>query len=341
MKPVVTVTNWVHQAALDRLSTRCDVIANKDREPWPEHVLLENLERSDAVVTFMPDMIGESVLARARKLKMVSCCLKGFDNFDIEACSRHGVLVSILPDLLTVPGAELAIGLMIAAGRNVLAGDSYIRRGEFKGWRPRFYGTGLEGSTVGIIGLGAVGSAIAERLVPFRCTVRYADRNRKPRELEDRLKVSHATLEDLLQESDFVIVAVSLTPQTHHIINKERLAAMKPGAILVNFARGSLVDEAAVADALASGHLGFYTADVFEFEDWAIPDRPKEVHHGLIENWSHTLLTPHIGSAVTRVREEMAMQAVENVIAFFDGQTPQGALNAAAVAASAGIERNA
>jgi len=276
----------------------------------------------------MPDMIDESILSRAKKLKMVSCCLKGYDNFDIDACSRHGVLVSILPDLLTVPGAELAIGLMIAAGRNVLAGDSYIRRGEFKGWRPRFYGTGLEGSTVGILGLGAVGMAIAERLTPFGCVVKYSDKTPKSREVEERLRVTRASLDELLRESDFVIVAVALNPQTRHIINKERLTMMKRGSILLNFARGSLVDEAAVADALASGQLGFYTADVFEFEDWAISDRPKEIHPSLVEDWTRTLLTPHIGSAVTRVREEMAMQAVENVITFLDGKTPQGALNA-------------
>lgn len=341
MKPLVTVTNWVHQAVLDRLSAHFEVLANSDREPWPEDTLLQNLSRSDGVITFMPDMIDESLLNHAKKLKMVSCCLKGYDNFDIDACTRHGVLVSILPDLLTVPGAELAIGLMITAGRNVIAGDSYIRRGEFKGWRPRFYGTGLEKSTVGIVGLGAVGRAIAERLKPFGSDVRYWDKARQPVEVEERLDVTFVSFDELLRDSDFLVLAVSLNAQTRHLINAERLAKMKPGAILINFARGSLVDEAAVSKALDSGGLGYYAADVFEFEDWSIADRPKQVHQGLIENRSKTLLTPHIGSAVTRVREEMAMQAAENLIEFFDGKIPQGALNAEQVGRHKGIGSNA
>lgn len=334
MKPIVTVTNWIHEPALERLRAHFEVIANPNREPWPEAELIKNLARSEGVITFMPDMIDENALEKAPRLRMVSCCLKGFDNFDIEACTKHGVLVSILPDLLTVPGAELAIGMMIAGGRNVLAGDSYIRRGEFRGWRPRFYGTGLAGSTVGLIGLGAVGLAIAERLIPFGCEVKYTDVTRKLPEVEARVKAKFVEMQDLLATSDFIVLAVNLTSSTRHLMNDKTLARIKHGATLINFARGSLVDEAAVVRALESGRLGFYAADVFEFEDWALTDRPEAVHQGLIERSEQTLLTPHIGSAVRLVREQMAMQAVENLIAFFEGRIPEGALNAAAVAPS-------
>lgn len=328
MKPTVVVTNWVHDAVIKRLSEKFDVISNADREPWPAELLEANLKKADAAVVFMPDHVGAEVLDRSPKLKMVSCCLKGFDNFDINACSERGVLVSILPDLLTEPGAELAIGLMLAAGRHVLSADAYVRRGDFKGWRPRFYGKSLAESTVGIVGFGAVGQSIAERLTGFRSNVIYWDKRRLDQAAERRLDANYQELDALLAQSDFVIVALVLTPETRHIINAERLSRMKSDAILINFARGSLVDEAAVARALEANRLAFYAADVFEFEDWALPGRPKAINPALISQTERTLFTPHLGSAVTRVREEMAMQAAENVIAFFDGRVPDGALNA-------------
>lgn len=340
-KPVVVVTNWVHDAVLERLGEQFEVIANREREPWPEATLHAHLQRADALIAFMPDMIDERVLQRAPRLRMVSCCLKGFDNFDIEACSRRGVLVTILPDLLTEPGAELAIGMMIAAGRHVLAADAYVRSGAFQGWRPKFYGTGLADSTVGLVGFGAVGKSIAERLKPFRTHTLYWDRQRLDEGAEHQLGVSYSDLDDLLSSSDFVILALSLTPQTRHIIDARKIAQMKPGTILINFARGSLVDEAAVAQSLQEGHLGFFAADVFEFEDWVIADRPREIHPAILAQSERTLLTPHLGSATTRVRQDMAMQAAESVIEYLGGTIPDSALNAEAVLGSRTVAADA
>lgn len=326
-RPTVVITNWVQEAVLRLLAPHFEIVANPDREPWPESVLSRHLARADALIAFMPDLIDARALDQAPNLKMLSCCLKGFDNFDIDACTRRGVLVTILPDLLTEPGAELAIGMMIAAGRHVLAADRHVRQGAFKGWRPRFYGTGLAGSTIGIVGFGAVGRAFAERLKPFRADVAYWDRRRLDAAAEHELGVRHADLPDLIATSDFLVIALSLSSETRHFIDAERLARMKAGAILVNFARGSLVNEAAVARALEDGHLGFYAADAFAFEDWAIPDRPREIHPRLLALTDRTLFTPHLGSAVTRVREEMALQAAQNVIDFFRGTVPRGAVN--------------
>lgn len=331
MKPKVVVTNWVHDAVLEKLRQSCAVVANPNREPWPAETLRAHLKDADGVIVFMPDKIDAEVLRAAPKLKMVSCCLKGFDNFDIDACTERGVLVTILPDLLTEPGAELAIGTMIASGRHMLSADSYIRRGEFKGWRPRFYGKSLAESTIGILGFGAVGQSIAERLAGFRSKVIYWDKRKFDRPTEKRLGASYSEFNDVISKSDFLVLALSLTSETRHIIDAEQLSRMKEGSILINFARGSLVDEAAVAKALEVGPIGFFAADVFEFEDWALPDRPKDIHPALLAQSDRTLFTPHLGSAVTRVREEMALQSAENIIAFFEGRLPNGALNAVAV----------
>jgi phosphonate dehydrogenase len=276
----------------------------------------------------MPDHIDEAVLARAPRLRIVSCCLKGCDNFDVEACGRRGVLVTVLPDLLTEPTAELAVGLMIAAGRHVLAGDADVRRGAFQGWRPRFYGAGLSGSTVGIVGFGAIGRAVAERLVGFRSTVHYWDVHRLGARDERRLKATYRDLDTLLAVSGFVVLALLLDAETRHLVDDDRLARVRPGAILVNVARGSLVDEAAVARALRSGRLGFYAADAFELEDRALPDRPRAIHTALLADRRRTLFTPHLGSAVSRVREAMALRAAQNIVDFFDGRMPPGAVNA-------------
>lgn len=327
MKPKVVVTNWVQDAVLSKLRQSCTVVANPNREPWPAETLRAHLKEADAAIVFMPDRIDAETLRDAPKLKMVSCCLKGFDNFDIDACSKRGVLVTILPDLLTEPGAELAIGMMIAAGRHILNADSYIRSGEFKGWRPRFYGKSLAESTIGILGFGAVGQSIAERLAGFRSKVIYWD-IRRFEAAEKRLGATYGDFKDVISKSDFLVLALSLTPETRHIINAEQLSRMKEGSILINFARGSLVDEAAVAKALEVGPIGFYAADVFEFEDWALADRPNAINPALLALSDRTLFTPHLGSAVTRVREQMALQSADNIIAFFEGRLPNGALNA-------------
>jgi phosphonate dehydrogenase len=328
VRPTVVITNWVQDAVLARLSQHCILIANQTKEPWPPALWEHNLRQADAVIAFMPDRIDGPALEHAPRLKMVSCCLKGFDNFDIEACTKRGVLVTILPDLLTEPGAELAIGFMVAAGRHLLAADRYVRSGVFKGWRPCFYGTGLAQSTVGLIGFGAVGRAIAQRLGGFRSSVLYWDKRRADAEAEVRLGATFCELDPLLRTSDFIVLALTLTAETRHFMNADRLRAVKPGAILINFARGSLADEVAVAQSLQQDHLGFYAADVFEFEDWAMSDRPRQIDPALLAMTDRTLFTPHLGSAVRRVREEMAMQAADNVLRFFSGELPPGALNA-------------
>ncbi len=272
---------------------------------------------ADALMVFMPDSLDEEFLRACPNLKIVAAALKGCDNFDVDACTRLGIWFTIVPDLLTEPTAELALALMLGVARNVLAGDRLIRSGGFQGWRPILYGTGLTGSTVGLIGFGAVGRALAQMLFGFSCRVEFHDP-----------AVKHSTpLETLLESSDFVLPLLPLTGETFHLFGKDALARMKPGAYLINVSRGSVVDEEAVADSLESGRLAGYAADTFEMEDWARRDRPREINPRLLRLTDRTLFTPHLGSAVARARLEIERAAANNILQALRGERPEGAIN--------------
>ena len=323
-RPVVVVTNRAFPDTLDLLSERCTVRSHHADEPPPRDEVLRRTADADAIVAFMPDRIDDAFLAACPRLRIVSCALKGYDNFDVDACTRRGVWVSIVPDLLTEPTAELAIGLAIGLGRHVLAADRVVREGRFAGWRPTFYGRSLDGAKVAILGAGRVGRAIARKLAGFQCTVRLVDPVPTP-DLPPNARM--ATPEDALPVADFVFVATPLAEATTHLVDEAWLERLKPGALLVNPARGSVVDESAVAAALASGRLGGYAADVFECEDWARADRPASIHPALVEDPARTLFTTHIGSAVTEVRRAIERDAALNVLEALAGERPHGAIN--------------
>jgi phosphonate dehydrogenase len=234
----------------------------------------------------MPDRVDAAFLSQCRRPRVIACALKGFDNFDVGACTAAGVWLAIVPDLLTEPTAELAVGLAIGLGRMIRNGDAIVRSGAFEGWRPILYGAGLDGSTVTIVGMGHVGRAIARRLSGFGCRILGVDpQSDMPSGVVGR------DLNSALADSDFVILAAPLTPATHHLIGRDAIAQMKPRTLLINVGRGSVVDETAVADALESDALGGYAADVFEMEDWALPERPMAIDPRLREH-PRTLFTP-------------------------------------------------
>ena len=327
MLPKVVVTNRVHDEVLEFLRRRATLDANPDREPWGREELVTRAHDATALITFMNDRVDDDFLGRCPDLGIIACALKGADNFDIDACTRRGVWLTIVPDLLTAPAAELAVGLMVALARRIGEGDRLVKGGSFGGWRPVLYGGTLDQATVGLIGAGRLGTAIARRLGGFGCTVLYHDEAPLAPEQERSLALIRAPFEEVLRRSDFVVLATPLTEATHHLIDAGALGRLKPGAYLVNICRGSVVDEDAVADALADGHLAGYAADVFEMEDWALPGRPRTITPRLLAEGARTLLTPHLGSAVTRVRIEIEMAAAASVIQYLDGERPDGALN--------------
>lgn len=319
------ITHWVHPEVIERLSGSCEVIANPTRESWPRERVRAEAARCEAMIAFMPDRVDAAFLEACPKLRVIAAALKGADNFDLEACTRCGVWLAVVPEKLAVPTAELALALLLAVARRLLAGDEHVRSGAFRGWRPQLYGTSLAGRTLGIIGMGSVGRALAPRAAVMGMKVVYADPHPGPGEYE-RIRP-----EALLAQSDFVMPLVHLAPDTRHLIGAAALARMKPGAYLVNVGRGSLVDEAAVAASLASGRLAGYAADVFELEDWALEARPRAIHPALLAARERTFFTPHLGSSVEDARREIALEAAENVLEALAGRRPRGALNDPAI----------
>jgi len=323
----VVITHWVHDEVFELLSGACEVLQNRTRLTLPRQAVLEMSKEAHAIMVFMPDSIDEEFLTACPHLKIVAAALKGFDNFDVQACTRRGVWFSIVPDLLTVPTAELALGLLLGLTRRMLEGDRLIRTGEFAGWRPHLYGTGISGGTCRIIGLGAVGRALARRLKGFDVNVLYHDVLPLSASDEAELGVKRASFEDLLRNSDFVFPLTPLRPATLHLIDRKTLLLMKKGAFLINVCRGSVVNEKDVAEALESEQIAGYAADVFEMEDWARTDRPSSISSGLTQKAEKTFFTPHIGSAVDSVRREIAMEAARNILQALNGEVPQGAVN--------------
>lgn len=327
MKPKAVLTQWVHPEVIDFLGDICEVVPNEGREPLARRELLARAGSAEALMVFMPDKIDDEFLDACPNLRIVAGALKGYDNFDVAACTRRGIWFTNVPDLLTVPTAELTVGLILGLARHMLEGDRSIRNGTFQGWRPRLYGTGLAGSTAGIIGMGAVGQALAKRLAGFEMRSVYTDTRRLSADQEKKLGIAFVSLQELLSASDFVIPLTPLTPETVHLINRNAIAVMKRSAFLINACRGSVVDEQAVAEAVACGKLAGYAADVFELEDWAREDRPRNIPASLLHDREHTFFTPHLGSAVDRVRLEIAMEAARNVVQALAGGQPQGAVN--------------
>ncbi len=293
-------------------------------EPMTPDALAAHCVGAEALMAFMTERVDAALLERCPRLKVVAGAFKGFDNVDLEACAQRGVTVTICQDLLTEPTAELAIGLAIAVLRNVLAGDARVRSGGFAGWRPVLYGGSLNGATVGVLGAGAVGRAILRLLRGFDCRVLCHDPklSGQPAGL-DRVEVT--ALDALRAEADILFLAVPLTPATEGMVGGAFLAEMKRGATLINPARGSVVDEEAVADALEAGRLAGYAADVFACEDWARPDRPRAVPERLLRS-PRTVLTPHLGSAVVEVRRAIARQSADSILAVLAGRAPEHAI---------------
>lgn len=330
MKPKVVITHWVHPEVIRLLENSCEVIANPTRETLPRQEIIHRASTAQAVITFMPDKIDAEFLAACPNLKIIACALKGYDNFDVAACTERGIWVTIVPDLLSEPTAELALALLLGLTRCLREGDQLIRSGSYSGWKPQLYSTfgRLQEHTVGIIGMGAVGKILAQRLKGFETRLIYLDQIGLPLAEEQRLNVSRVSnLEELLKQGDIIVPLLPLTPQTFQMFNANTIAKMKPNSLLINVGRGSLVDEEAVAEALEAKQLWGYAADVFEMEDWARADRPRTINQKLLDNPAHTLFTPHLGSAIDDVRREIALRAAQSILQVLANVEPQGAIN--------------
>jgi glyoxylate reductase len=293
--------------AVARLEREHDVVVGVEHEGVRGEAFARAAGSIDAIVALLTDRVDAALLARAPRLRVVANVAVGVDNVDLAACRARGVAVSNTPGVLTEATADLAFGLLIDAARRITEGDRIVRRGAFPGWTPSvLLGARVHGATLGVVGFGRIGQAVARRARGFGMHVLYASRAPIAPPLERALGATHVPVDDLFERADFVSLHCPLTPETRHLVNAERLARMRPGSVLVNTARGGCVDEAALAEALARGPLGAAGLDVFE-------DEPR-VHPALlaIEN---VVLAPHVGSADRPTREAMARTAAENVLA--------------------------
>jgi phosphonate dehydrogenase len=346
-KPRVVVTNRIFAETATFLEPHCTLELNEALEPLPPEEVRRRCADAAGLLAFMTDRVDAAFLSACPKLRVVACALKGWDNFDVEACAEAGVWLTAVPDLLTEPTAELALTLALALGRNVLAGDRLVRSGGFQGWRAELYGVGIAGTVVGIAGVGRVGRAIARRLAGFApARMLYHDERQLTGEEKRALGLQWVTWPDLMMASDLLFLALPLTPATRHVVGAAALRQLKPGCRIVNVGRGSVVDEAALAAALGEGgegRLAGYAADVFEFEDWALPDRPREIAPALLAD-ARTIFTPHLGSAVVNVRREIELAAARNIVDALAGREPPDAINRprgrAALPAQIGLARS-
>ena len=326
MRPKVVITHWVHPEVLDCLRSVCEVVPNQTRVTLSPSEVLRRTKDADAMMVFMPDIVDRQFIEECRNLKIIAGAFKGYDNIDVDSCTRKGVWFTIVADLLTIPTAELAVGLVLSLARNILPGDRVVREGRFTGWRPILYGMGLHGRTAGIVGMGRIGQALARRLAGFEMDLLYCDTAALDRKEEASMHLKRVVFDELLSASDYVILSLPLTEGSFHLINRESLGRMKEGAYLINMGRGSVVDETAIQDAIETGHLAGYAADVFEMEDLSRHDRPGSIPQGLIDD-RRTVFTAHLGSAVDDVRRMIALDAAANILQALEGERPRGAIN--------------
>lgn len=316
MKPKVYVTRLIPESALRKLRESCEVrMWEREDAPVPRDVLQAELLDADGLYCLLTDEIDKLLLDGAPKLRAVSNMAVGYNNIDVAEAQRRGIAVTNTPGILDETTADLTFALLMAAGRRVVEAADLVRNGGWKTWSPLFMtGLDIHRSTLGIIGLGRIGQAVARRAAGFDMRVLYCGRSRKV-EAERELGLEYAALDDLLKQSDFVCVMTPLTKETRHMIGARELALMKRSAVLINTARGGIVDEQALYEALKSGAIRAAGLDVFEQE-------PVPPDHPLLSLPNVTAL-PHIGSASVRTRTRMAELAADNLLTALSGGTPE------------------
>ena len=316
----VLVTRRLPQPAMDRIAEVCEITLHEGEFAMPRDELLKEVGGKAGAVTLLTDKVDDEFLdAAGPRLVIVANYAVGFDNIDVAACTRRGVMASNTPEVLTETTADTAWALMMAAARRIAEGDRFLRSRTPWVWGPMMMlGQDLHHKTLGVIGFGRIGQAVARRGRGFGMKVVYHDVYRPPTEVEQELGAEFRELDDLLAIADFVSVHVNLTPETRHLINAERLRTMKNTAVVVNTSRGPVIDEAALAEALREGVIFGAGLDVFEKE--------PEVHPDLLEQ-ENVVIIPHLGSATVDTRIAMGMVAADNLISALEGKRPPTLLN--------------
>jgi glyoxylate reductase len=317
-KARVLATRPLFPAAQQILNASCDVEYWTQAERISKDELLRRVKDKDGLVCLLTERVNEELLRAAPKLRIAANVAVGFDNIDLPACTKRGVVATNTPGVLDETTADFAWTLMMAVARRIGEGEALARSGAWKGWDlDQLVGADIWGKTLGVVGFGRIGRAVARRAAGFQMKVLYTDAVQASAEVEKELKAEYRDLNAVLAESDFVSLHVPLTGETRGMFDVAKLSKMKPTAFLINTSRGPVIDEAALVYALESGKLAGAALDVYEQEPF--------IHSGLKR--PNVVLAPHIASASLETRTKMAVIAAENVVAFFKGKKPANMLN--------------
>ncbi len=324
-KPKVFATHSLFEAARQILQESCEVEywAKPGRPPREE--VLRRVKDKEGLICLLTEKINEELLSVAPKLRIAANVAVGFDNIDVAACTKRGVAATNTPGVLDETTADFAWTLLMAVARRLSEGEALARSGNWKNWNlDQLVGTDVWGKTLGLVGFGRIGRAVARRASGFQMKVIYTDAVRAAEEVEKELKAEFREMNALLGESDFISVHVPLLPETRRLFDAPKFRRMKPTAFLINTSRGPVVDEAALVAALEGGQIAGAALDVYEHE--------PSIHPGLKR--ANVVLAPHIASASLETRTKMACIAAENVVALFSGQRPPNILNPEVLKAS-------
>jgi glyoxylate reductase len=319
MNKRILVTGRIPEDVMTILSNNYQVEANVEDKPFERQVLLQSIKDKDGLISMITDTIDEEVLDNAPSLKMIAHFGVGYNNIDVKAATVRGILVSNTPGVLTDATAELAFALILSISRRLVECDKITREGRFQYWAPMlFLGHEVTGKTLGIIGLGEIGKAVARRAKGFDMRIIYHNRSRIDISEEKKLNAEYVSLKALLMEADFVSLHVPLTEHTKHLIGADELSRIKPTAFLINTSRGPVVDEQALLEALRNRKIGGAGLDVYENEPTLTPG---------LTDLDNVILLPHIGSGTLETRIRMATMASENLIAGLSGHVPHNLVN--------------
>lgn len=315
----VFITGRIPSLAYEILSKEFDVTMHDDLRLLNKEEIIAGLKGKDALLCLLSDTIDKDIIQASPQLKVIANYGAGYNNIDIVAAGEANIPVTNTPDVSTDATADLTFGLILAIARRIVEGDKETRAGRFKGWAPLYHlGVDVTGKTLGIIGMGNIGKAIARRAKGFDMKVVYTSRTRLSEEQEKELGFTYMSLEDVLKTADFVSLSLSYSAATHHMISAKELETMKPSAYLINTARGPLVDEKALLKALEDKTIAGAALDVYEFE--------PQITAGL-EKLDQVILTPHIGNATVETRDAMAEIAAGNIAAVLRGKAPLTCVN--------------
>jgi glyoxylate reductase len=319
-KPKIYVTRELPERGLNKIRKYFDAEVWPEYAPPPKNTIVEKAKNVDALASLLSDKIDAEVFNAAPKLKIVSQLAVGFDNIDIAEATKRGIYVTNTPEVLTDTTADFAWALLTAVARRVVEADKYVRTGQWKvSWHPAMLtGRDVYGTTIGIVGAGRIGYAVAKRATGFGMKILFYDVIPRP-EMEKDFGAKKVNLDTLFKESDFVSIHVPLMKETHHLVNAEKLKLMKKTAYLINNSRGPVVDEKALYDALKNGQIAGAGLDVFEQE-------PTLLDNPLLK-LDNIVVAPHISSASLETRSKMSEMVADNLVAFFEGKKPPNLVN--------------